>query len=307
MRQPTTLLTLLLLVSVLVLCSSLAEPVHSFNLIRSVKKFSSKVGQKVKSKLDKIKSAVSLDKSMESNDRHLKTICSRDLELASFLAKDSYDDKDSSGNDYKVVQFNKDKKTMTFSKIYFNEEKSTVVVAFRGTMKTSVRDWMNNLKIRKVKLSLNGKQLGKVHKGFLSTYLHDRKKIVSKVKQLIKEGKVKNLIFTGHSKGGATATLAALDFATSAIKKDGIQSKLITFGQPRTGNSDFAKKVDNFVPEYARVLSFFGNKKFDAVPIVPPKQLGYRHAGIDIQVKCGNKDRIKCHEITSYRLSISKL
>ena len=82
---------------------------------------------------------------------------------------------------------------------------------------------------------------------------------------------------TGHSLGGAMAALAA-----TSISKSGYMSsdkiKLITFGEPRVGNSDFAAAVDKLVPYTFRVIH-----ALDLVAHFPPKgKMGYYHHKTEI-------------------------
>ncbi|KAJ1364084.1 hypothetical protein KIN20_024091 [Parelaphostrongylus tenuis] len=73
------------------------------------------------------------------------------------------------------------------------------------------------------------------------------------------------LWIVGHSLGGAIASLAA-----SYIEKmkvfDGDRIKLVTFGQPRTGDVDFAKAHGKQIP-----YSFRVTHSRDIVPHLPPK------------------------------------
>ncbi|CCD69965.1 Fungal lipase-type domain-containing protein [Caenorhabditis elegans] len=77
---------------------------------------------------------------------------------------------------------------------------------------------------------------------------------------------------TGHSLGGALASLAATYLRyTSLVSAD--QLLLVTFGQPRTGNMDFATSVDNLVPNAYRVTH-----SHDPVPHLPGQgHHGYFH------------------------------
>lgn len=54
------------------------------------------------------------------------------------------------------------------------------------------------------------------------------------------------LTFTGHSLGGALASLAALRVVLENLKASK-QIKLYTFGQPRVGCSRFAAKHDELI------------------------------------------------------------
>ena len=75
------------------------------------------------------------------------------------------------------------------------------------------------------------------------------------------------IIFTGHSLGGAIATLSSYYYAKNKLSKN--EPILITFGQPRVGNENFAKDYMKLIPLVFRVA-----RKGDIVTIIPPaKQL----------------------------------
>ncbi|KAK5979013.1 Class 3 lipase protein [Trichostrongylus colubriformis] len=77
---------------------------------------------------------------------------------------------------------------------------------------------------------------------------------------------------TGHSLGGAMASLAA-SYIVAAKLVPGTSVELVTFGQPRTGNKDFAAAHDGQMAYTYRVTHWR-----DIVPHVPPEHLeGYRH------------------------------
>jgi len=62
-------------------------------------------------------------------------------------------------------------------------------------------------------------------------------------------------VFTGHSLGGAMASIAALDSVKyGSLKRSEISPVLITYGQPRTGNDIFANEVMKHIPIIYRVV-----------------------------------------------------
>eukprot|EP00122_Pirum_gemmata_P015124 Pgem_evm1s14130 len=84
--------------------------------------------------------------------------------------------------------------------------------------------------------------------------------------------------FSGHSRGGAYATIASAKYQQEGYKVKG----LITYGSPRvaTANSKLIKVVqDNISFRRRYVLSDVGSVKTftDLVPEVPPKSLGFAH------------------------------
>mmetsp|Transcript_99344 Transcript_99344/g.206941 ORF Transcript_99344/g.206941 Transcript_99344/m.206941 type:complete len:395 (+) Transcript_99344:60-1244(+) len=77
---------------------------------------------------------------------------------------------------------------------------------------------------------------------------------------------------TGHSLGGAMATLAAWDFAVSGINL----RHTYTFGAPRQGNSDFAEAVRQVVT-IMRVT-----RADDPIVLVPRLKDGFAHTGVEV-------------------------
>lgn len=86
-----------------------------------------------------------------------------------------------------------------------------------------------------------------------------------KNKKIIKTYNGFQVIFIGHSLGGAVATLLSL-YAVNSNFIDPISNDpvLITFGQPRTGNDVFANEVMKNIPHVFRVV-----RQGDMVPTVP--------------------------------------
>ncbi|KDD71882.1 hypothetical protein H632_c4233p0, partial [Helicosporidium sp. ATCC 50920] len=61
---------------------------------------------------------------------------------------------------------------------------------------------------------------------------------------------------TGHSLGGALATLAAFDLLNACAKaRQACEVTVYTFGAPRTGNAAFARAYDELVPDTWHVIN----------------------------------------------------
>ncbi|CAK5087364.1 unnamed protein product [Meloidogyne enterolobii] len=73
--------------------------------------------------------------------------------------------------------------------------------------------------------------------------------IINCVANLIKIYADYELWVTGHSLGGALASLAAAEIASNGLI-NAQNIKLLTLGQPRTGNWDWAAAMDQILPYY---------------------------------------------------------
>ncbi len=127
------------------------------------------------------------------------------------------------------------------------------VVVFRGTSKA--KDWRNNLDARFV-----AREFARVHRGFqlaLDAVQDDLRDAIRHI-----DGP---LFFTGHSLGGAVATLAATRHAPHAV---------YTFGSPRVGDADLVGSFET--TSVYRVVN-----GADLVTRVPPAigANGFRHVG----------------------------
>lgn len=138
-----------------------------------------------------------------------------------------------------------------------------LMLAFRGTG-GNIRDWMTDLDIELV-----GGPGGRVHEGFLtalSAVWRDIWRFISQQRHR------RALWVTGHSLGAALATLAV---AKLRLERDEPVNGLYTFGQPRTGDREFAK---NFDADFEKQTFRYVNNN-DIVPRVPFRAMSYSHIG----------------------------
>ncbi|CEO95720.1 Fungal lipase-like domain-containing protein [Plasmodiophora brassicae] len=80
---------------------------------------------------------------------------------------------------------------------------------------------------------------------------------------------VRDVVFTGHSLGGALATFAVYTFDV-VIRRAGVQSHLYTFGSPKIGNDKFK---DSFEKTRVAKHAFRSVLETDIVPLVPSAQI----------------------------------
>ncbi len=138
-----------------------------------------------------------------------------------------------------------------------------IVIACRGT---EAGEW-NDLKADINVAQALAETVGRVHRGF--------KKEVDDLWPMLEkklERNHKNLWFTGHSLGGAMATICAGRCLFSKINTSPIQIQ--TFGSPRVGNKRY---INHAKVDYIRWVN-----NNDIVTRSPPIWMGYRHTGKEI-------------------------
>lgn len=161
-----------------------------------------------------------------------------------------------------------------------------IVLAFRGSQE--FKDWQTNFSTRLRKVSIRSKMQpleedwvpprGQVHRGFQAAWESVETSVLRQLQQWNqKTAKPLPLYITGHSLGGALATVAA----ASLVKRKFNVQGLYTFGQPRAGDLVFATELNTDLE--GKVFRFVNNN--DIVPHVPPPYLPwnpfriYKHAG----------------------------
>ena len=153
----------------------------------------------------------------------------------------------------------------------FDSGMNAIVVAFRGT--NNNQNWKQNLNTFVPKgpyiYKRNGIEFQSktvVHRGFFKSYMSVRDGIMASVAELLQKDPDRGLVITGHSLGGAMATLSALDLAIEfpdIPKKN--QLTMVNFGSPGVGNAGFALLYDQYVLSSIRVVN-----PCDPVPRLPP-------------------------------------
>jgi predicted lipase len=148
------------------------------------------------------------------------------------------------------------------TQVWLVNEPEAIFIVFRGT---SYEDFLTDLKFRKEETDF-----GRVHRGFHDYVLKTQFQVISILYQWDPRMK-KPVIMTGHSLGAAAAVIEACYLNELGFDIAGIY----TFGEPRIGNSRFARFVDDaFDGKHFRHVN-----GLDGVPMIPPIHWGYRHCG----------------------------
>jgi hypothetical protein len=142
--------------------------------------------------------------------------------------------------------------------IFVFPEDLTLFVVFRGT--DNISNVITDLTFWQCELKWNDDMNGiLVHKGFSDEYGLLRSNLLKDLKSCIQQfPDVINISFSGHSLGGAIASLAALDTSISL----GLCCSLYTFGAPAVGNTKYCEFFN-------RVLRGKQNLFVNAVDMVP--------------------------------------
>ena len=143
------------------------------------------------------------------------------------------------------------------------DEMDMAVVSFRGT--ENEQDWMTNLQYSLTPVDFpqteRKEPTGKVHQGFLNAF----RSVKDQIDRYLPCAEGLPIFITGHSLGGALATLGAAHLSGWGL------AACYTFGAPRVGNKVFASRLRT--PVY-RVVN-----PLDPVPLVPGRWRGYRDVG----------------------------
>ncbi|GAB4384667.1 MAG: lipase family protein [Elainellaceae cyanobacterium] len=189
----------------------------------------------------------------------------------------------------------------------------TVYIAFRGSEKRL--DWDTNLNLEQGVVNFQERVIqdkivqqreqvypyagesssgAKMHSGFSAAYMSVRKQI----HEYLSTHDAATVTTTGHSLGGALATLCAVDVQYNFADKVAID--VYTFGSPRVGNDGFRDSFNRRVPDSFRFV--YG---MDIVAALPRPWQGYRH--VDKEYRLGPRfsinflsQRFKDHEISNY-------
>jgi len=139
----------------------------------------------------------------------------------------------------------------------------TLLISFNGTK--FLDQWITDIRfLQQPPNQLNDYQDGMlVHNGFYESYLSIRDQVLD-----LLQYQPRRYLLAGHSLGGATSTIAALDTAAW-------NPTHYSFASPRVGNPAFAAQYQALLPYGQRVVNLS-----DDIPELPPPVLGkivYQH------------------------------
>ncbi|KAI8140911.1 catalysis At the Interface: the anatomy of A conformational change in A triglyceride lipase [Fennellomyces sp. T-0311] len=122
----------------------------------------------------------------------------------------------------------------------------------------------------------------RVHRGFYNSYQEVADQIIPVIEQQVREHPDYFLAATGHSLGGTTSLLCALD-----LQRRGYEVYEYSQGSPRVGNRAFAQHIINSGLPYTRLT----NKK-DMFVDIPSRVFLYIHAGEEFWIREDNQIQV---------------
>ncbi|KAJ2099222.1 hypothetical protein IW146_009819, partial [Coemansia sp. RSA 922] len=197
------------------------------------------------------------------------------------------------GTEGTVIMYHWDTPVITSTGyIAVNNNKKTIVVAFRGSNEPG--DWAEDFALEPANWpdNISGSS---VVSGFLSGYLIASTQVVQTVVNLSKKFPDYTIVATGHSLGGARASLFVADLTTK-YPSLAPRVQLFTYGQAKCGNQAFAQYMDNLgIPIYREI------NRGDLAPHLPFDNRPYVHFGTeawvtfsDETVFCKSGDYSRC-------------
>lgn len=211
--------------------------------------------------------------------------------------------------------------------LFRDDDHREIVVALKGT--TSDEEWLMDFKIYPMPyhfLSKRKKGWRKyfsfdsdcrgctVHKGFYDGSKEIYDNMFAQIAELAHAYPDYSLVVTGHSLGGAIAPIIANELLFLPADRT---ITVISFGSPKIGNKLFAKWVDeawNTRYHYDNLHSGLHKSAYirvshkdDVVPLLPVKQLGFYHCGIDLYFNTNSipmlQEHVQVRDTPSHLLS----
>lgn len=159
-----------------------------------------------------------------------------------------------------------------------------VVIAFRGTEPRESVDVVLDLRAWRTRLDDHGWPAGwgSVHSGFYDGFEEVEALLLAKLHEL--DGTGVKIWLTGHSLGGALATLTAARVLREIdAGADWKLGGLYTYGSPRVGDHAFKEALEARAAKRGVPLVRVRNAD-DAVTAIPGVVLGYEHVGMPVVV-----------------------
>ncbi|KAL1796905.1 hypothetical protein ACET3X_005445 [Alternaria dauci] len=186
-----------------------------------------------------------------------------------------------------VIEYSRDEtSTDVTGFVAIDHTSKLIVVAFRGSQ--TIDAWRTNLDFGTTKTDICPDCTA--HSGFWQSWKDARDTVLPAVKQTSAAFPSYKIIVTGHSLGGAVATLAA-----ASIRNAGYIVALYSYGAPRIGGSKISSYITNQAGGNYRVTHWN-----DPVPKLPLLTMGYVHISPEYYINKPNKQEVSPDDIKIY-------
>ncbi|KAL5118906.1 hypothetical protein ACEQ8H_003229 [Pleosporales sp. CAS-2024a] len=150
-----------------------------------------------------------------------------------------------------------------------------IVLAFRGSR--SIRNWITDVVFPVVPTTICSTCL--VSDGFWTSWLEAQSTVLTAIASAQAQYPDYQLVATGHSLGGALASIAA-----GILRSQGKNIDLYTYGSPRVG----LDAVADYLSKTTLGQNYRVTHLHDPVPKLPPAFLGYRHVSPEYYITAAN-------------------
>lgn len=161
-----------------------------------------------------------------------------------------------------------------------------IVVSFRGS--ASIDAWRTNLEFDTVSTDICSGCTA--HRGFWKSWVDARDRVIPAVKQASTTFPSYSVVVTGHSLGGAIATLAA-----AQLRNTGYTVALYNFGSPRIGGATISTYITNQAGGNYRLTHWN-----DPIPKLPLLTMGYVHISPEYYINKPNRAAVGSGDIQIY-------
>jgi hypothetical protein len=160
-----------------------------------------------------------------------------------------------------------------------------IVLSFRGSR--SIRNWITNFVFPTVPTTICPTCLAS--QGFWGSYLEAQKSVLAAITTAKAQYPDYKVVATGHSLGGALASLAA-----GVLRSQGITVDLYTYGAPKIG----LESISQYLTNTTMGATYRVTHKNDPIPKLPPALLGFRHISPEYYVTSGINETVTAADVT---------
>ena len=164
---------------------------------------------------------------------------------------------------------------------------SLIVISFRGSR--SVRNWLTDFSFPVIMTSICQDCFAST--GFYASWLESQTGVFTALDAARAQYPSYRIVVTGHSLGGALATIAV-----GALRSNGTSVDMYTYGAPKVG----LRGIAEYISQTNMGSNFRVTHVNDPVPRMPPLLAGYQHVSPEYYITSGNDVKPTVNDIAVY-------